>query len=135
MNCPTCHAALVQQKHESPARFAKRKYCSVSCRVVGMVARVRELDAQKVEVPCSICGAKLLRGRRRVFFVCRVCAGQRRDRNSKQKLLRDREYARRYRILMTSLGWDDFEELRVYLRSVPWADLDGRRVRDLRGAA
>lgn len=130
--CPACTRKLRRRPGERPSRFATRKSCREACRIKALRAIVARLDAVKHEIPCGKCGKALRRSSRVKRATCASCVKEIKAANSDTYRHRVQDEARRYRVLMTALGWDDFGELLEYLRGVPWTDVSGVRRRELK---
>lgn len=87
------------------------------------------------DVNCEDCGAKIQRKAPSRGYLCVACSMKRRDAAHRRSLQRNADQARKYRILMTTMGWSEFDELMDYLRLVPWCKVGRRTVRDLRSVA
>lgn len=133
-DCLTCGKPIVRREGEHRTNFVRRKYCNRSCGCV-QAHRLRGKKRPIKEIPCSVCKRPILRAAHFVDAKCPKCMkeAQRVSENAYHAGIRER--SRRYRVLMAALGWTDFAELMQYLRSVPWAYLDGKQIRDLRRAA
>lgn len=126
-HCSACTRRLVRKRGEHPSAWNRRVVCDTKCRALRINSKVPR------EVPClGGCGTLLIRRRAHKAARCHKCKLKWRVAYFERRRREIRLQARRYRVLMTALGWDDFDELLEYLRGVPWADVGGVRRRDLK---
>jgi uncharacterized Zn finger protein (UPF0148 family) len=135
-HCKACQKPLARNDGERNDNWTRRVVCGADCRMRHMANVLRELDATMVSMPCKRCGKTVVRSSRfHSRGACPKCVDHFRQENSTRYRARRKEESRRYRVLMATLGFDDFAALIDYLRTVPWVEIDGRRVRYLKGAA
>lgn len=128
----SCKKLLVRREGESTSNFKRRTHCSRSCACI-LAARVKGTKLPKKTVPCSHkCGAMLLRAVHLVDAACDDCKKKEHRLRENAANERNRLQARCYRILMSTLGFDSFEETMEYLRAQSWTVKSGKRYRDLR---
>lgn len=133
--CRACEKKLVRRKGERLSNWSRRTCCGHDCRLALLHRRLRELDGKKKTLPCEGCGKPQERSVRMKKAVCPDCEDIRRQAHATVARHRLFEQARRYRMLMTVLGFESFEECLEYLRLVPWTQFAERQIRDLRSAA
>lgn len=133
--CCVCPKQLVRKNGERPGIFARRTCCDSICRMVWMQSRSAAANAQKVTLPCDGCKKPQVRPSRTKRAVCAECIEKNRQRNWNAKRHENQEQARRYRVLMTTLGFESFDKCIAYLKTVPWTDFKEHLVRNLRSAA
>lgn len=133
--CCACQKRLVRKRGEQPSIFARRTCCDAVCRMAWMQSRSRAADAKKVTLACDGCGEPQVRSSRAKRARCAKCVEKNRQMNWNSRRHEFQEQARRYRVLMTTLGFKDFDECIAYLKTVPWTDFKEYLVRNLRSAA
>lgn len=133
MICRACGKLLIRRAGERPSVFSARVVCNRVCQIALLRACVREMDSKPVPMPCrGGCGRDVIRTPRlRGHVMCRECENAARCKRSMAYRAKRCEEARRYRILMAAMGFEDFAELLTYLKQLPWVELDGRRMRNL----
>lgn len=130
-NCRACKKQLARKKGESSFCWNKRVCCGIDCRYV-----LLNQHRKARRIPCvGGCGRKLKRFCTTNVARCHKCHLAQQAAYTKERQAVMLEQSRRYRLLMTTLGWEDFGECLEYLKSVPWTQLSERTIRNLRSAA